>query len=685
MQHILSSLKRFFLSSYKKKNYYLKDYDRNFGLFNRNIPDNLKENFKNLASNISNSKPCWEQKKQQNIWMVSAETNNFMKIGGLGVVASDLPEAFNSLFKASKEKSMTVVTPLYLGKGGTKNCALKKIDGSYLYKGSETLSIELKRITSIKVPFVSGNNYRLKNFKAEIFYGLSGDVPHIFIKNERFFNICPHTSNPCCKQGAYIFNSSSIDKAERMAFFSKAVYELLKQISSARKPALKTPDIVIANDWHAASICGLVKYLAKGQYSKKSISKKTFEYFENLKLIYIIHNLMYQGKEGLIQSRLLNGLYEDFAYPLVENCKNAIEIKECANPFFSKYYFNHALVALNLSDIIITVSKHYSEEISSSENFGYHFTELLNFRKSKGNFLGIVNGYTKSILIPTRCLMTKINSTLPLDLTSYDENNILVKTENKIKFLNYLNSGCLGIKEVSLYSPETTKINKENISKDTLLITSIGRFVSQKGFDSILAKSLAELYKKLKQYPILIILGEGETKIKNDLRNMKSQITDEFPEAGQQIFLFEGFNPKFRDAITVCSDLFLIPSIFEPCGLTQMEAMAKGCVPITTSTGGLVDTINDNEDGFRTKLFFDEKGSIVYQNPDYNFKTIKIKNNPQSYEEALKRAIDLFYKDKKAFNKIAVSAMKKDFSWNCENGSLYKYINIFETGKIEKK
>lgn len=75
----------------------------------------------------------------------------------------------------------------------------------------------------------------------------------------------------------------------------------------------------------------------------------------------------------------------------------------------------------------------------------------------------------------------------------------------------------------------------------------------------------------------------------------------------------------------MASDFYMMPSRFEPCGLTQMEAMAKGALPVAMSTGGLVDTIENGVDGFRTEVFFSSHKRRVYGN---NLTAQRLKTTP---------------------------------------------------------
>jgi starch synthase len=210
-------------------------------------------------------------------------------------------------------------------------------------------------------------------------------------------------------------------------------------------------------------------------------------------------------------------------------------------------------------------------------------------------------------------------------------------------------------------------------------ICATSRLVEQKGYDTAAAAIVnlisRHLDKKIEQ-PICVLGGAGDPEQYRILQNLKNELQKISPEAARRVFVFRGYRDEFAYALQLAADFYLMPSRFEPCGLTQMEAMAKGCLPIAMSTGGLVDTITDGQDGFRTDVFFAD-GHRVYGS---NAKAQKLKNNVNAYAEALSKALRCFYLTPNTLHLMTVNAMKQDFSWSVDNGSVYKYYNLFKNG-----
>ena len=176
------------------------------------------------------------------------------------------------------------------------------------------------------------------------------------------------------------------------------------------------------------------------------------------------------------------------------------------------------------------------------------------------------------------------------------------------------------------------------------------------------------------EMPIFVLGGAGDEAIFDELKKFKDKITAMNPELGKRIFVFRGYKDEFAYAIQLAADFYMMPCRFEPCGLTQMEALAKGSLPVAMSTGGLVDTIINGVDGFRSEVFFVDN-SRVYGS---NLAARRLKNNVNAYADLLKNVLKVFYENPEAILAMKVNAMKKDFSWN--KGPLEQYYKLFHLG-----
>ena len=322
-------------------------------------------------------------------------------------------------------------------------------------------------------------------------------------------------------------------------------------------------------------------------------SYKNDEFYRNTKTVFSIHNLAYQGqyfKEIL-----------DFAG------LNPDEV-------FHQYGLEHygALIwmkgAINYADKIIAVSPNYAQEILTSE-YGEGLDWTLNNNKDK--LCGILNGIDYQEFNPETDKLIKYN---------YSVDNIKNKEKCKQEI----------VKEYWL-----------EYKKDRPLIAIISRLVEQKGID--LLKAVENDLMKLEAD--IIILGTGEkryedffTWISYNSKNIRSRIE---------------YRADLCNKIYAGADMFLMPSRFEPCGLSQLIALKYGTIPIVRATGGLENTVNaypnKNADGFKF----------------YNY-------NAQEMLNTIQYAIDT-YKNKKEWNSLIKNAMSADFSWT-KSAQEYKKV-----------
>ncbi len=313
--------------------------------------------------------------------------------------------------------------------------------------------------------------------------------------------------------------------------------------------------------------------------------------FEKSKTILTIHNLGYQGVFPKETMNITGFGWEMFHIECLE--------------FYGMV--NFLKVGILNADVITTVSPTYAREILMPE-YGFGLDGVL--RKRQDRLVGILNGIDYRVWNP---------QTDPYIVENYSIENIKGKEKNK----EYL-----------------MKMACFNYDTNTPLVAFLGRMVSQKGID-ILIDSLPELVKK---EGVFIFLGTGEYFYENKVSEMEHK----FP---LKIKAFLTFDEELAHKIYAGADGIILPSKYEPCGLSQMISMRYGTIPICRKTGGFIDTVDDLQTGF---LF-------------------------ENYEAAsLIKAMDKFfhtYRDEEKFHQMKISAMKKDFSWSktCKN-----YIKLYD-------
>lgn len=320
--------------------------------------------------------------------------------------------------------------------------------------------------------------------------------------------------------------------------------------------------------------------------------------WDDIKTVYTIHNFIFQGQTEVNVLSTGN---------LTKNSLASLNVDAKDGDI------NFVVQAILNSNAITTVSPTYSREIMTKE-FGAGLERLV--KKRKKDLVGIINGIDMDLFNPKKdkSLHKKF------DFKSLDK-----KKENK-KYLQ---------KKLGLPV------------KDVPLIGLVSRLTWQKGVDLVTEK-FADLDCQF------VFLGTGEKVYEKHLASLAKK----YPEKISTKIMFD---IKLANQIYAGSDMFLMPSRFEPCGLGQMIAMRYGTVPLVRETGGLKDTVpklNQKEDN-RTMA----KG--------FSFKKL---SEDALYKE-LKRAINVYYNNEKAWKRIQVNGMKEDFSWD---NSAKKYLNLYK-------
>lgn len=404
----------------------------------------------------------------------ASEALPFIASGGLGDVAGSLPQALRKRLVGCR-----VVMPLY--------------DNI-----KQELKDTMKFITNICVPVAWRRQY------CGVFEAKSGGVIYYLLDNQYYFK----------RDALYGF----YDDAERFAFFSRAILEIIPHIDFK-------PDIIHCNDWQTA--------LTPVYYSTIYANKPGYE---NIKTVFTIHNIQYQGVYG--EELIDNVVGIDHAH------KNLLEYDGAVNLMKG---------GIECANAVTTVSPSYAKEILDPW-FSHGLDPILKERSYK--LRGILNG---------------------IDVINYDP-----ETDKDI-FKNYTADNIRG-----------KYVNKRELQKllglpeksDTPVMGMVTRLVSHKGLDlckAVLDELLATTDIQL------VVLGSGDYQYEEFFRGLAAR----YPE---QVGLCLGFVPDLARKIYAGADLFLMPSKSEPCGLSQMVALRYGTIPIVRETGGLRDSVTDSGD-----------------------------------------------------------------------------------------
>ena len=334
---------------------------------------------------------------------------------------------------------------------------------------------------------------------------------------------------------------------------------------------------------------------------------KEYTIFNNTATLFTIHNIGYQGL--FTKKTLLNaGIDPKYFFP-----GGPVE-------FYDQVSFMKA--GIFFSDIINTVSNTYAREILTPE-YGAGLDGVL--IKREKDIYGILNGIDYSIWDPEH------DNLIPFHFSAAD---LTGKLDNKKFLLEHL---------------------KLPFNINIPLVGIVSRMVSQKGFD-IFSDVINDLMKLHVQW---VILGNGQP----EYEDLFQKLAAAFPK---KISVYIGFNNELSHLIESGSDIFLMPSLYEPCGLNQMYSLRYGTVPVVRKTGGLADTVLDWDE---LKIPGNETGT------GFTFD----KYNGKELLNAFQRAIRTF-KNKNTWRKIQVNGMQKDYSWE---HSAKEYLSLYKKA-IEK-
>lgn len=321
--------------------------------------------------------------------------------------------------------------------------------------------------------------------------------------------------------------------------------------------------------------------------------------FDSIHTVLTIHNIEFQGQydQGVLGDLfgMGNERYED----------GTIRFNDCVN--FMK-------AGILYADRVTTVSPSYAEEIKTAE-FGAGLDVIL--RMESGKLSGIVNGIDYEMFDPAKD---------PALFENYDAKHLAKKIENKVQLQKHL-----GLP----------------VNAEIPLIGIVSRLTYQKGFHLLL-----EEMENLMQFDVqLVVIGTGDPNFENQFRYFGEQ----YPE---KTSINIAFDLSLAQKVYAGVDMFLMPSAFEPCGLSQMISMRYGTLPIVHEIGGLRDTV-------------EPYNPITNKGTGFGFDNFQ----PFYLMNVLKQAIELYQNNPEVWQDLMQQAMAKDFSWN---ESSQQYLALYQ-------
>ncbi|KAG4178375.1 hypothetical protein ERO13_A10G038700v2 [Gossypium hirsutum] len=348
----------------------------------------------------------------------------------------------------------------------------------------------------------------------------------------------------------------------------------------------KKPDIIHCHDWQTAFVAPLYWDL----YAPKGLN--------SARICFTCHNFEYQGTASASELASCGLDAQELNRPDRMQDNTA---RDSVNPVKGAIVF---------SNIVTTVSPTYAQEVRTAEGGkGLHSTLNSHSRK----FMGILNGIDTDAWNPATDNFLKVQ---------YSANDMQGKAENKAAMRRNL-----GLSSADDQRP---------------LVGCITRLVPQKGVHLI----KHAIYRTLEMGGQFVLLGSSPVPhIQREFEGIANQFQNH-----EHIRLILKYDESLSHAIYAASDMFIIPSIFEPCGLTQMIAMRYGSVPIARKTGGLNDSVFDvNEETIPHQI----RNGFTFTTPD-----------EQGINGAVERAFNFYKNNKESWKQLVQKNMNIDFSWD---------------------
>lgn len=534
--------------------------------------------------------------------MVAAENDAIVgaKVGGIGDVVRDVPQAL-----AEQGYNVSVIIPDYANYEQLYSSAVIASFTVPFAGKLERVTIRELFVEVVDIASTSTNNIK------------RGSVRQLVLNHDIF-----------TAQGVgRVYLDDASDRpfacdATKYALFNAAVLEALLH------QHIERPDVLHLHDWHSAFTTVLLAYAER------------YQTLSAIHTVFTVHNLALQGIRPLSgDESSLEAWFGSLSYDGQNICDP--RYPNCINPMRA---------AINLANKVHLVSNSYAQEVlvASDESRGVFGGEGLEndltAAKSQGRLFGILNGCTYDNSSKQN---TKANS-----LHRHHES-----THGTAKLIEILN---VAKQELFTWISKTEQLQSSHyLAAEQLkhwqthndftgpLVTSVGRLTDQKmlllrkatihNSTSSAVNTLAEILTLLAESKgCLIILGSGDKEIAAEFTQLMAE---------HRNFLFlNGYGQALTDELYRYGDLFLMPSSFEPCGISQMLALRAGQPCLVHAVGGLKDTIHHLENGF-------------------TFTGDTIAAQQQQLVQVFEQALNVYANDKKRWQQLVSRAKKSRFSW----------------------
>ena len=335
-----------------------------------------------------------------------------------------------------------------------------------------------------------------------------------------------------------------------------------------------------------------------------------YQGMDTQRVCYTIHNFKHQGIGGT-KTLWATGLNRESYY------FHPDRLQDNFNPFA----INYMKGGIVYSNHVTTVSPHHAWEARETD-IGYGLGHTLHVHQNK--FSGVLNGISYDFWNP------EVDTQIPHHFTKED----------------------LSGKALDKKALRDRLLLEDN---DKPIVCFIGRLDRQKGVHLVHHSIYYSLFKNAQ----FVLLGSATEQSINDHFWAEKHHLNDNPNAHLEI----AFDAELAHLIYAGSDIIVVPSNFEPCGLTQMIGLKYGTVPVVRGVGGLVNTVFDRDHDPNVPA--EERNGFVFYQADY-----------AALESALGRAIDLYYQKPDDFKQLALQGMEYDNSWNLPGG---QYVDIYES------